>query len=371
MKIRIGIIGMGEHIGIAKQHIESYLALNNLVTIVALYDEDEHQCKKYKEKYNLENAQIYTSLEDALDNVDAISICTPNNTHVPIALKASEKKVHVLCEKPFSTNKENTLKLLESVENSKIINMIGLCYREQPFYRYLKDLVDKDMFGNIHYIKMSLGGGRFANTDVKREWRLNTKTSGPGALADFGSHMFDIIDYIFSSKIGKFKTVFVQSSCFIRERESETSNMLESVNNDDVSIFSCKTENDILVNLTASRIGSTHSLELYGDKGYALIDGNKMDTIDVIFKEPNQGYGGLEKQTLSVPDEYLQINNKKAINAHSIGFYHEVKEFVTNIQKNTPKSSTRDFQRGYYIQYLLDEAFSSSQKNILIELNRE
>ncbi len=371
MKIKIGIVGMGEHIGIAKQHIESYLELEDLVTIVALYDIDETQCKKYKDKYNLETAKIYKSLESLLNDVDAISICTPNNTHVPIALKASEKKVHVLCEKPFSTTKENTLKLLESVEKSKIINMIGLCYREQPFYRYLKDLVDKDKFGEIQYIKMSLGGGRFANTDVKREWRLNTETSGPGALADFGSHMFDIIDYVFNTKIGKFKTIFAQSSCFITERESETSNIRESVNNDDVSIFSCKTEKNILVNLTASRIGSTHSLELYGDKGYALIDGDKMDSIDVIFKEPNQGYGGLKKQTIPIPNEYLQINAKRASNAHSIGFYHEVKEFVTNIQNNTPNSSTRDFRRGYYIQYLIDKAYLSSLENILIKLNEE
>ena len=249
--------------------------------------------------------------------------------------------------------------------------MIGLCYREQPFYRYLKDLIDKDKFGNIHYLKMSLGGGRFANTDVKREWRLNNGTSGAAALADFGSHMFDIIDYIFSSKIGKFKTVFAQSSCYISERKNETSNEIASVDNDDVTIFSCKTEKNILVNLTASRIGATHTLELYGDKEYALIDGNKMDTIEVIYKNPNQGYGDLEKQAIAIPENYLQINNQKADNAHSIGFYHEVKEFVTNIINNTPKSSTRDFQRGYYIQYLLDEAYKSSKNNILIESSEE
>ncbi|MGD1821776.1 MAG: Gfo/Idh/MocA family protein [Pleomorphochaeta sp.] len=370
MKIKVGIIGMGEHIGIAKQHIESYLALNNNVTIVALYDKEKNQCIKYKEKYNLDDATIYNSLDDLLDNVDAISICTPNNTHVPIALKASEKKVHVLCEKPFSTNRENTFELIESIEKSNIVNMIGLCYREQPFYRYLKDLIEKDTFGNIQYIKMSLGGGRFANTDVKREWRLNTETSGSGALSDFGSHMFDIIDYIFSSKIGKFKTIFAQSSCYISERKSETSANFEKVSNDDVCIFSCKTEKNVLANLTASRIGATHSLELYGDKGYALIDGDKMDTIDVILKDVNQGYGGLKKKTLNIPNEYLLINNNKASNAHSIGFYHEVKEFVENILNNSPKSS-RDFKRGSYIQYLLDESYKSSKNNILVELNEE
>ncbi len=124
--VRIGIVGTGYRIGIAKMHIAGYKTLTD-VEITALYDEDRLSCEEYKQRFQLNEATVCSSLEELFDLVDAVSICTPNNTHIEIAKKALEHDVHVLCEKPFSNTLEGTENLVELANASRKVDMIGLC----------------------------------------------------------------------------------------------------------------------------------------------------------------------------------------------------------------------------------------------------
>lgn len=364
--IKIGIVGMGEHIGIAKSHIKAYIS-HRETDVVALYDIDQNQCKKYKQEFNLKSANIYTDLNTLLDNVDAISICTPNDTHTIIANKAIAKGVHVLCEKPFSTSCDPIEELIENTNKTSLINMVGFCYRGLPCYKYIKNQIDKDFFGQIYYVKMSLGGGRISNENVKREWRMDAKKSGAGALSDFGSHLFDMVDYLLSDKIGKIKQLQVQRETYITHRASETLNEIENVDNDDVAIFTAKSENNTLINLIASRVGAAHELEIYGQKGYMSFNINNKDKINVVEKLPTEGLS-TDSKMINIPKKYFLINGEKTSNLFEVGFYEEIDTFVKSIKSG--KNNDRDFSRGLYIQYLLDKSLLSAQTNELVTIDR-
>ncbi len=363
--IRIGIVGMGENIGIAKNHIKAYIAHRD-TEIVALYDIDSKQCEKYKELFNLESAIIYKDLESLLNNIDAISICTPNDTHALIAAKAIEKGIHVLCEKPFGTSCDSIDALVKKTSDTKLINMVGFCYRGLPCYKYIKEKIDNDFFGKIYFVKMSLGGGRIASSSVKREWRMNSKRSGSGALADFGSHLFDTVDYLLSDKIGKLSQIQVQRETFIHERMSEVSDDVERVDNDDIALFIAKSEKNTLINLTASRLGATHELEIYGEKGYISFNARSENELIVIEKKPID-VQSINSDSIDIPEKYCLINGNKPLNLFDVGFYDEIDSFVQSIK--TGKNNNRDFARGYYIQYLLDQALLSAQTNKIIKLD--
>lgn len=289
--VRIGIVGTGYRIGIAKMHIAGYKTLTD-VEITALYDEDRLSCEEYKQRFQLNEATVCSSLEELFDLVDAVSICTPNNTHIEIAKKALEHDVHVLCEKPFSNTLEGTENLVELANASRKVDMIGLCYRGIPAIRLLKEYIDQDHFGKIYYIRTCQGGGRIASLSVKREWRMNYEKSGPGAMADFGSHMLDIVDGLFRERIGKYRSVQAMSTICIPKRKSETGEAMETVDNDDVAAFNMKTEEGVIISFTASRVGSSHQMEIFGEKGYALFDGSKPLQLVIGKKEPEQGAGG-------------------------------------------------------------------------------
>jgi predicted dehydrogenase len=364
--IKIGIIGMGNHIGIAQNHIKAYLE-HPETEIVGLYDIDSNQCVKYKENFKLTNAIIYKNLDDILDNVDAISICTPNNTHTKIASRAIDKGVHVLCEKPFSTNIDTLKPLIKKTLNTDLINMVGFCYRGLPCYKYIKEKIEDDFFGQIYYVKMSMGGGRIASKSVKREWRMDSEKSGSGALADFGSHLFDMIDYLLSDKIGKICQIQTQRETFIHERIGEISNEMESVDNDDVALFIAKSEKNTLINLTASRLGATHVLEIYGEKGYIAFDANQEDKLIVNSKTPDEPQA-MGTERISIPKEYCLINGKRPDNLFELAFFDEISSFVESIKTGT--NNNRDFSRGLYIQYLLDQSLLSAQTNKIMKIDR-
>lgn len=347
--VRIGIVGMGYTIGIAQNHIKAYKKVDS-AKIVALFDVKKERAEDYKEKFQLEEAVVYDSYEALLENVDAISICTPNVYHVPLAVQAFKKGKHVLCEKPFSTDVISCNAAIEAATKSGKVNMIGLCYRNVPAFRYIKQLIDEDFFGKIYFARASQGGGRIANVNVKREWRMDYSLSGPGAMADFGSHMLDITDSLLRETCGSIEEIQALSSCMIPQREGVDSSGKETVDNDDVAMFNAKFTNGCLVSYTTSRIGCDHTLEIYGEKGYVGFNGEQPYEVQMLEKTKEQGLGS-KKKVVSIPEHYCLLQGERPEVAFDIAFYEEIKSYIAAIEHGTPVDT--DFARGLYVQQLI------------------
>ena len=99
--VRIGIIGSGNTIGIAQNHIGAYKCCPDAV-ITAVYDILDGRAQNYIDKFELKDAKACAGLEELFGLCDAVSICTPNCTHVDLSVQALKAGKHVLCEKPFA-----------------------------------------------------------------------------------------------------------------------------------------------------------------------------------------------------------------------------------------------------------------------------
>ena len=144
--VRVGIVGVGNTIGIAGNHIDGYLRVPE-AKITAVYDIIRERAAGYIEKFGLEGAKACESYEELLDLVDAVSICTPNASHIELTVQALKAGKHVLCEKPFGVDALECQKALNYAEMSGRVCMIGLCYRGIPGYMYLKKLIDDGSLG--------------------------------------------------------------------------------------------------------------------------------------------------------------------------------------------------------------------------------
>lgn len=200
--IRIGIIGAGTTIGIAGNHIRAYKLCED-AKITAVYDLLPGRAQDYIDRYELEGAAACKSLGELFGLCDAVSVCTPNATHASLSVEALRAGLHVLCEKPFATSAEECLEAVRYAKLSDRVAMIGLCYRDIPGFVYMKQLIDEGRIGKVYFAREEQGGDRIANPSVKLEWRMQRDLSGPGALADFGSHMMDICDYLLRPSCGK------------------------------------------------------------------------------------------------------------------------------------------------------------------------
>lgn len=192
-KTKVAIIGAGE-IG-TKAHIPAYLG-NESVELVALVDADQKKLEKASKKFKIKNQ--YSSVDDLLQNqtVDAISVCTPPNSHASIVLKALANDVHVLCEKPMATSPDDGKKMLDAAKKNNRALMVGFNLRFQSNYQRTLDVLKTGILGHTHFIEFNLQSPNPLIGWSKSPWFFSSQAGG-GVLLDKGPHVFDMLNYVF------------------------------------------------------------------------------------------------------------------------------------------------------------------------------
>ncbi|OZU88287.1 oxidoreductase [Virgibacillus indicus] len=200
--LKIGVIGVGS---ISKSHIEPYLK-NDDVKLAALCDINVQRLEEKGKLYGV--SELYRDYNELLKNkeIDAVSICTWNNTHAEIAIAALEAGKHVLVEKPLSMNVEEALAVEAAVEKSGKILQVGFVRRHGDNAKLLKSFIDNNEFGEIYYAKASCLR-RLGNPGG---WFSDITKSGGGPLIDLGVHMIDICWYL----MGKPRPVSVSGNTY-------------------------------------------------------------------------------------------------------------------------------------------------------------
>jgi predicted dehydrogenase len=200
--MNIGIIGTGS---IAEHHIKAYRG-NKDVTLYAFCDLNAERAKEKAVKYGA--AHVYTDYRELLANpdVDAVSICTWNNSHAEISIAALEAGKNVLVEKPLTKSMEEAYRVQETVRRTGKLLQVGFVRRFASNAQVLKKFIDDGTLGEIYYAKASClrrngnPGGWFA--DVER--------SGGGPLIDLGVHVIDLCWYM----MGKPKVTAVSGNTY-------------------------------------------------------------------------------------------------------------------------------------------------------------
>src|SRR5262249_56882200 len=98
----------------------------------------------------------------ALSNLDAVSICTPNVCHEPIALAALESGRHVMCEKPLAMSYAGARKMYEAAQRAGRRTGVNFRYRHIPAAGFVRDLIRAGELGEIYHVYVNyLNGGLY------------------------------------------------------------------------------------------------------------------------------------------------------------------------------------------------------------------
>jgi predicted dehydrogenase len=188
-KIKVGIIGAGT---IAEYGHIPYYQQNEDVEIAAIVDMNLERAQKMAGKFNVTN--VFSNTEEMLKNsdIDAVSICTSNHAHIPLAKLAISSGVDVLVEKPIGTSYKDSLELVRLAEKYNRICMVGMTQRFRNDTRALKEFVDADSLGEIYYTKVKILSRRGTPTG----WFTDHSKSGGGPLMDIGVHALDLAWWI-------------------------------------------------------------------------------------------------------------------------------------------------------------------------------
>lgn len=110
----------------------------------AVCSRDGQKGKELAQRHNSE-ARVYTKLEELAQasDIDAVYIASPNSLHCEQAILMMNGKKHVLCEKPFASNAEETERMLEVARKNKVILLEGMRSAFDPGFQKIKENLSK------------------------------------------------------------------------------------------------------------------------------------------------------------------------------------------------------------------------------------
>jgi predicted dehydrogenase len=121
--------------------------------------------------------------------VDAVVVCTPNGTHLPIGLDVAAAGKHMLIEKPLATSVADAHRLDSAFDVAGRVVMVGPTHRAYDYSRPIKRAIDDGAIGSPRLVRLAvLGGWIWPSWDA---WVLDPERSGGHALHN-GVHLLDL-----------------------------------------------------------------------------------------------------------------------------------------------------------------------------------
>lgn len=233
-KLKVGVVGTG-HLG--KLHTKMFKTINNC-ELFGIFDSNLEQAKLVSEEFEV---PVVKSLENLLENVDAVSIAATTSAHFEIAKKCFEKNAHVFIEKPITATIKEAEELVELAEKKKLNLQVGHIERFNPALVSMEKYINNPMF---------------IQTD--RLAQFNPRGTDVAVVLDLMIHDIDIILSLVKSDV-----IDVQANGV-------------AVVSDHLDIANARLqfENGAVVNVTASRISQKkmRKMRIFQRDSYIALD---------------------------------------------------------------------------------------------------
>ena len=110
--------------------------------------------------------------------LDAVSICTPNLYHEPIALAAIAAGKHVLCEKPLAMDYAGARRMTEEASAAGIKTAVNFRYRWIPAAGLIRDMIAGGELGEIYHVYANYFNGSLHDPATPISWRRDARRIG-------------------------------------------------------------------------------------------------------------------------------------------------------------------------------------------------
>ena len=263
-KISVGVIGAGS---MGQHHVRVYSELK-CVDKVYLYDTDTERAQKIADFHS---ATAVTDHRELVGKCDAVSIAVPTDLHTEVGAYFLSHKIPCLIEKPLALSGVDCQRLVETAEVNNTPLLVAHVERFNPAFIELKRIIDQGVkVYSIEAQRLSYASSRSKNTDV---------------IFDLMIHDIDIAMNLLGTEI---KTIHAQN--------------ISSPDPWGHIVALMKDENDVLINLTASRVtqNKVRTLSLVTNVGWFQLD--------FLNQELSLYHGGKTKKISDIKDSIYKLD---------------------------------------------------------------
>lgn len=379
--LNVGLVGAGF---MGKAHVVAYSNMPKFFwpapavpVLKTVCDIDPEIAKEAKERFGFQKCCIDWKEIVNDPEIDVVSICTPNNAHVAVAIAALEAGKHVICEKPIASTLEDAKAMAEAAEKAAekgIVSMNAYQYRRVPAIDLAKKLIDEGSIGEILNIRCTYLQSWSADPDSPLSWRFQKKIAGAGTLGDIASHVIDIAQYL----AGDIDEVVSMVKTYIKERPVQEGGVdllgtvklgadvpRKPVDVDDEDAFLVKFKSGAVGSIEATRNAwgrnNFITVELHGTKGSIAFNYERLNELQVCFADDPDDRRGFKtiytgpahfhgEVTWNIPGMNIGYGELKTIE-----MYEFIKAIVEGYQPST------SFKVGYRVERVCEAVKQSAE----------
>ena len=127
------------------------------------------------------------------DDIDVVSVCTPNAQHEQMALDVLAANKHLYIDKPLTVTGEEARRVAEAAQNAQVFTKVAFNLRHFPATMRLKELADEGALGEITQFSARYLHSGSIDPDRPMGWKQGLEG---GVLLDLGSHALDLLTWI-------------------------------------------------------------------------------------------------------------------------------------------------------------------------------
>jgi predicted dehydrogenase len=366
--LNIGLVGYGF---MGRTHSNAYKRVNDFFDVAyrpvlkAVCGRTADGAKAFAANWGYESIETDWRKLVARKDIDAIDICTPNNTHAEIALAAAGAGKMVLCEKPLSMNMVEGQKMVDAVEKAGVPNSVWYNYRRIPAVALAKQIIDSGKLGKVFHYRANFLQDWTISAELPQGgtglWRLDVAAAGSGVTGDLLAHCIDTALWL----NGSITSVCAMTETFIKERKHNLTGKVEPVGIDDACAFLCRFENGSLGLFESTRYARGHkalyTLELNGEKAslkWDLEDMHRLMYFDHRDESVVRGW-----RSIHVSDSDMPYMKNWWVPGLQIGyehtFVHQIADFLSNLAQDQATAPT--FKDALATQAVCDAVLDSAE----------
>lgn len=231
----------------------------------------------------------YRELLD-MEDIDVVSICTPNDQHEEMAIAAIRAGKHVYLDKPIAVTGESAMRIARAAEEADVHTRSVFHARYYPATMRAKQLIDEGRIGNIMQFEARFLHSGSIDPNKPIGWKQQLQG---GVVLDLGSHALDLMTWM----LGYPKRVFCRTRTLYAQRPTRDGGIEKNLSEDHAMML-LEMPDGAIGNVEVSKIATGANDELCfdirGDKGalrWNLMDPNFLEYYDATL--PSAPFGGL------------------------------------------------------------------------------
>ena len=133
------------------------------------------------------------------NGIEAVAIVTPNHVHFAAAREFLKRGIHVICDKPLTSNLPDAKKLAKAAESSGALFILTHNYTGYPMVRQAREMLASGVLGDIRVVQVEYPQDWLTEPEDNKQaqWRTDPERSGAGgAIGDIGTHAFNLACFV-------------------------------------------------------------------------------------------------------------------------------------------------------------------------------